>query len=149
MSVRSGVSADTIHLFEKAGLLSPVGSGKDPAYGEAELERVCYLREAMTLGLSLGEIREILAFRDHGQPPCEHSKTLLDRHVGEIADRIRFLERMRGEFQKLSRQARKLTLSRETSCHALEAPDPRRDTSAGHPSEGKGRDEIRIIELEP
>ncbi len=118
LSVRSGVPTDTIRSFEKAGLLSPVSSEKDRLYGEAELERVCYLREAVTLGLSLGEIREILAFRDRGQPPCEHAKRLLDHHAHKLGERVRFLERMKEEFQKLSRQARKLALSKETSCHA-------------------------------
>lgn len=151
LSVRSGVPPDTIRLFEQTGLLppDPASSGKHREYGEADLERVQYLREAVALGLSLGEIREILAFRDRGQTPCEHTKRLLEHHVAKLAERIRFLERMRGEFGKLGRQARKLRLSKETACHALEPADRRRDASAAHPSKGEGPDEIRIIELEP
>jgi MerR family copper efflux transcriptional regulator len=149
LSLRSGVPADTIRLFEKVGLLAPAGPAGDPDYGEAEFQQVCYLREALTLGLSLGEIREILAFRDRGQPPCEHTKRLLDHQMDKISEKVRLLERMQGEFQKMSRQTRKLTLSKETSCHTIDSSDPHRDAARGHPSGGKAPDEIRIIELEP
>jgi DNA-binding transcriptional MerR regulator len=40
-------------------------------YTQAEVGRLNFIRTAQRLGVRLDEIREILAFRDHGQPPCE------------------------------------------------------------------------------
>ena len=38
---------------------------------------------AQAAGLTLAEIRGVLAIRDAGQPPCQHVTTLIDHHLAQ------------------------------------------------------------------
>jgi MerR family transcriptional regulator, copper efflux regulator len=71
---RSGVTAKTIRYYEPIGLVEP--PARTPAgyrdYEPAALERLEFIRAAQAVGLTLGEIRSIIALRDGGQTPCGH-----------------------------------------------------------------------------
>jgi len=60
------------------------------------------------VGLTLGEIRQIIGFRDRGQTPCAHVATLLQRRAAELNARIAELERIRGDLEQLAQRARSL-----------------------------------------
>ncbi|MEO0917397.1 MAG: MerR family transcriptional regulator, partial [Pseudomonadota bacterium] len=61
MAARSGVPVSTIHFYEAEGLIE---SWRTPAnhrrYDRRELRRVAIARVALTVGVSLKEVREIL-----------------------------------------------------------------------------------------
>jgi len=81
-----------------------------------------FVRAAQSIGLSLGEIREILAVRDRGQIPCAHVARLIDWHA-ELAERIAALQRMRRDLERLARTARTVSperLRQATYCHLIE-----------------------------
>lgn len=102
---RAGVSSDTIRYYEKEGLLA------EPArthsgyrqYDEAAVERLHFIRGAQTLGLKLGDIKELLAIRDRGACPCGHTQRLLEQRVAEIDEEIRELRTLRRELQSMER----------------------------------------------
>lgn len=48
-------------------------------YDDAAVDRLGFVRAAQSVGLTLGEIREIVALRDRGETPCRHVTELLDR----------------------------------------------------------------------
>ncbi|MGH2683416.1 MAG: MerR family DNA-binding protein [Actinomycetota bacterium] len=54
--------------------------------------------------LSLGEIREIQAFRDRGEVPCAHAGSLIERHAHDLSERIAALDRMRRDLERLARR---------------------------------------------
>ncbi|MFF2506535.1 MerR family DNA-binding protein [Streptomyces sp. NPDC058067] len=56
-------------------------------------------------GLSLAEIRDVLAIRDGGHPPCGHVTELLDRHLADVEHRIAELEATRAMLRGLTRTA--------------------------------------------
>jgi DNA-binding transcriptional MerR regulator len=58
--------------------------------------------------LSLGEIRQVIALRDRGQPPCDHVYRLLPRRTAELNERIEDLQRLSRELQMLTKRARRL-----------------------------------------
>ncbi|MFJ6987196.1 MULTISPECIES: MerR family transcriptional regulator [unclassified Streptomyces] len=64
---RSGMTAGTLRFYEGAGLLAPgrTASGYR-AYGEDVLGRLAFIGAAKRLGLTLAEIRELLAVWDGG-----------------------------------------------------------------------------------
>ncbi len=121
---RAGVSAKAIRYYEQLGILVPPARTPSGyrAYDETVLGRLGFLRSAQALGLSLDEIRQIVAFRDGGMAPCEHVARLLRRHAAELEHRIAELERLRGELQRLAERAETLDPERcppESVCYVI------------------------------
>ena len=100
--------AKTIRYYEDIGLLPKPDRQPNGyrAYDDSACERLRFVKAAQAVGFSLGEIKEIVAFRDRGEEPCAHVLDLVDRRAGEIADRIAVLERMRGDLRRLASRAR-------------------------------------------
>lgn len=120
---RSGVNPTTIRYYEDIGLLrepdrTPSGY-RD--YTEAAIARLAFIRAAQSIGLSLGETREVLALKEHGEAPCPHVITLLEQHAAELEERIAALQRMRSELIGLAQQARRLPVRDDADfCHIIE-----------------------------
>ena len=84
--------------------------------------RLGFVRAAQAVGLSLGEIRQIIAFRDDGQAPCAHVTDLLQRHAADLDRRIRELQQLRGELEELAERATALDPEQcppERVCHII------------------------------
>jgi DNA-binding transcriptional MerR regulator len=90
------------------------------------LERLQFIKAAQAVGFTLGEIKEILAFRNRGETPCGHVANLMDQRVRTLSEHIRGLQRMRAELKTLVQKARSLPESQSgTFCHIIEsAPRP-------------------------
>jgi DNA-binding transcriptional MerR regulator len=99
LAARTGVRADTVRYYERAGLLpAPRRTGGDHRrYGPADVDRLLFIRGAQRLGLRLAEIRGLLAVRDTGTCPCEPTAGLLRRHVAEIEQEMTRLAALRAE----------------------------------------------------
>ncbi|TDD16812.1 heavy metal-responsive transcriptional regulator [Nonomuraea diastatica] len=107
LAAAAGLSAKTIRFYEQAGLLpapprTPAGYRDYPA--EAA-DRLAFIRDAQAAGLSLAEIRGVLAIRDAGQPPCRHVTTLIETHLGHVDQRIAELLATRTALQDLHQRA--------------------------------------------
>lgn len=94
---RVGVNTSTIRYYEEAGLLPE--PGRTPSgyreYDPSVVDRLSFIRAGQGVGLTLGELRDILQIRDAGEAPCHHVTELVDRRIGEIEERIRDLRRLR------------------------------------------------------
>jgi MerR family copper efflux transcriptional regulator len=80
------------------------------------------VRAAQALGLTLGEIRRIIAFRDDGAAPCAHVTALLQRRAAELHTRILELQQLRGELRQLAERAATLDPEQcppERICHVI------------------------------
>ena len=104
---RLGVTTKSIRFYESIGLLpdparTPSGYRR---YGEADAERLTFIKTAQRLGLSLDEIREIIAFRDRGERPCDYVADLLRRQVADLDGRIREMRTLRAELKSLEAKA--------------------------------------------
>jgi DNA-binding transcriptional MerR regulator len=104
---RSGVSAKTIRYYEDIGLLpAPQRSASGYRhYDDAVLERLAFVRAAQAVGLTLGEVRSIVALRDGGETPCGHVLDLLRARSAELDRRIAELRSLRGELRRLVERA--------------------------------------------
>src|SRR3546814_457103 len=74
LAARLAINTKTIRYYEGIGLLPPpdrTASGYR-AYDEDDVERLTFIKTAQRLGITLDEIREILAFRERGERPCEY-----------------------------------------------------------------------------
>jgi DNA-binding transcriptional MerR regulator len=107
LAAQTGVTAKTIRFWELTGLLA------DPArtpsgYRDFEpdaVNRLEFIRHAQTAGLTLAEIRQVLAISDDGQPPCSHVTELIHQHLTELDQRIRDLTKTRQLLGRLAERA--------------------------------------------
>ena len=107
LAALAGVSTKTLRYYEEIDLLpraerSPSGYRR---YTPELLERLSFIRAAQAVGLTLGEIREVVSFRDGGEPPCAQVLKLIERRRGELDVRIGELQGLRSELDRLARRA--------------------------------------------
>ncbi|RMF04486.1 MAG: heavy metal-responsive transcriptional regulator [Chloroflexi bacterium] len=106
----SGVPAKTIRFYEEAHLLPPAARAENGyrLYAAEDVERLRFIRSARGLDFSLDDLREVLALRDHGEPPCRAVVNLLQEKSAEIEARIEQLRRLQQELAQLQAQAAQL-----------------------------------------
>lgn len=110
IATRSGVSAKTIRYYEDIGLLQPpprTASGYRD-YEPTTVDRLAFVRAAQAVGLTLGEIRGIVALRDDGETPCNHVLGLLRDRAAELGRRISELRTLQSELKRLVTRAAQL-----------------------------------------
>ncbi len=116
------LTAKTIRYYEDIGLLPEPDRSANGyrSYDESACERLRFVKAAQAVGFSLGEIREIVAFRDRGEEPCAHVLDLVDRRARDIAERIAALERMRADLHRLASRAQSVPRHERSVCHLIE-----------------------------
>ncbi|MPY92531.1 MAG: MerR family DNA-binding protein [Acidimicrobiia bacterium] len=108
---RSGAPAKTLRYYEDIGLVDP--PARSPAgyrtYHDAVLDRLAFIRSSQALGLTLGEIRGIVALRDDdAAPPCGHVLDLLRARADDIERTIADLRALQSQLRRLVLRARRL-----------------------------------------
>lgn len=93
---RTGVQVETIRYYECEGLLPETArtEGNYRIYGEAHAERLSFVRNCRSLDMTLDEIRVLLRFKDSPEVKCDAVNTLLDEHIGHVANRIREMRQL-------------------------------------------------------
>jgi len=83
----------TIRYYESIGVL-PASARTESGYRiypEETVERLEFVLKAKALGLTLDEIRKILALHDKGAVPCEHTRNFIRLKQKEINEKIEAL----------------------------------------------------------
>jgi Cd(II)/Pb(II)-responsive transcriptional regulator len=101
---RTGCKVVTIRYYEKEGLLPapPRSEGNYRRYGEADGERLVFIRHCREYGMSLEDIRALLDFRDHPQRDCAWVDALIARHIDAVEAKIRSLDHLKGHLRQLA-----------------------------------------------
>ncbi|MGH9191666.1 MAG: heavy metal-responsive transcriptional regulator [Acidimicrobiales bacterium] len=107
---RSGVPVKTIRYYEDIGVLdSPERTSSGYRDYEAPaIDRLAFIRAAQAVGLTLGEIRQVVALRERGETPCTHVVALLEHRADEVGKRIAELQRVQGDLRRLAARAQRL-----------------------------------------
>ncbi|MEU8834892.1 heavy metal-responsive transcriptional regulator [Streptomyces sp900116325] len=107
LATASGLTTKTIRFYEQTGLLPapPRTPGGYRDYPEQTEARLAFIRDAQGAGLTLAEIRSVLALRDGGQAPCEHVAVLIDQRLADIERRMAELAKTRDALRGLARRA--------------------------------------------
>lgn len=106
---RLGTLADiepkTLRYYDRVGLVRPVTrtAAGYRVYSEEAVERLRFIRRAKALGLSLADIRRILAVLDEGAAPCSHVLALVGQNLTKVQAQIAQLERLRTDLRHLHR----------------------------------------------
>lgn len=93
----TGVDARTIRFYEAIGVLPPPARGRNGyrLYAGDALDMLRFIKQAQGLGLALAEIREIVAIRRGGRPPCSHVYQLLREKAAELDRKLRDIVMLR------------------------------------------------------
>ena len=103
LAKRAGVRAKTIRYYEAIALLPPPArqANNYRQYSAADVERVCFIRSARSLGFSLEEIATILAARDAGIAPCASVLATLEQQLKAIDRQITDMLALRNTLSSL------------------------------------------------
>ena len=100
----AGVGVETVRFYQRAGLLAepkrPVSGYRE--YGEADTQRIGFIKRAQTLGFSLEDIAGLL--RLNGPQTCSVTHDLALEKLHIVDDKIRSLESIRDALRQMVRQ---------------------------------------------
>lgn len=87
----TSTQVETVRYYEREGLLpTPARTdGNFRIYEGIHVERLSFIRHCRSLDMTLDEIRVLLRFKDAPAENCEDVNTLLEKHIGHVAARIR------------------------------------------------------------
>src|SRR5437667_1331009 len=102
LASRAGVTAKAIRFYERKRVLPPAKRAANGyrLYGNDAVEMLSFIKQATGLGLTLAEIREIIAIRQGGAPPCVHVRRLLRDKARDLDRKLRDLIDMRRQIRR-------------------------------------------------
>jgi DNA-binding transcriptional MerR regulator len=106
----TGVRTKTLRFYEESGVL-PVPDRDANGYRNYNSEfvdRINFVKDAQSAGLTLKEIAKILDLRDRGESTCHHTMDLLEAHLVDLDRQIVELERTRAQLKAMTRRAAQL-----------------------------------------
>ncbi len=107
LATQGDVSTKTVRYYESIGLMaepSRTDSGYRD-YRDADVERLCFIRDAQATGLALAEIQSVLELKDSGSNSCAHTRSLLERHLADVDNQIVRLTAAREELAAMAARA--------------------------------------------
>ena len=116
---RTNTKVQTIRYYEQIGLMREPGrsEGGQRRYGDADLDRLAFIRHARELGFTLEAIRELLDLVDNPDRPCAEADAIAQRQLVHVDRRIRRLEALKTE---LTRMIAECAGGRIAECRVIE-----------------------------
>jgi MerR family mercuric resistance operon transcriptional regulator len=101
LATAGGVGVETVRFYQRKGLLpTPTRAGSFRSYGEDDVRRLRFIREAQSAGFTLAEISELLAL-DAGEDRAR-VRTLASARIDALDEKIGELERARDALKRLA-----------------------------------------------
>lgn len=100
---QTGTKVNTIRFYEEAGLLpkaARTASGRR-IYGTDDVRRLTFIRRARSLGFGTDMIRSLLELGRQPERGCERARDIAVHHLAEVDARIRSLESLRTELDRM------------------------------------------------
>ncbi len=106
MARLTGNTLRTVRFYEESGILTPDrrSAGGHRLFGHKQLERLQFVSDMRTSGLSLDSIRAMLALKENaptGSAAAEQAARTLREHLGALDDKIALLKRVRDELRQV------------------------------------------------
>ena len=122
---RLDLNTQTIRYYERIGLLPEPERTESGyrAYGAEDERRLRFIKNARSAGLTLGEVKEVLAFHERGEAPCAYVTEAIARRAEEIERQIAELTKFKRELDRLHERAANLSAREprpEGYCHIIE-----------------------------
>lgn len=124
LAKRLELNPRTIRFYERIGVLPEPerNAAGYRLYSQADESRLRFIKAAQRTGLTLGEIKEVLALRDRGRPPCRYVAGVIDQRLGEINQRVAELRALKRELNELRDRMRREGVAERDGqfCHYIE-----------------------------
>ncbi|MGR3550315.1 MerR family transcriptional regulator [Pseudooceanicola sp.] len=135
LAKRTGTKVQTIRYYEQIALMPKPGrsEGGQRRYGEAELDRLAFIRHSRQLGFSLEAIRELLDLSDSPERSCAKVDAVTQKHLRDVEARIARLEALRIELQRMISEC---SADRVADCRILEVLRDHEECLADHDRPG-------------
>ena len=103
LSRRTAVKVPTIRYYEQIGLLpaAPRTDSNRRLYGQAEVDRLNFIRHSREVGFEIENIREFLAMSEQPQSSCHKVDSIANSHLIEIDRRIASLTTLKAELARM------------------------------------------------
>ena len=105
LSRRTGVKVPTIRYYEQMGLLAAPErtEGNQRRYGNAELERLGFIRHARDLGFSIEAISALIELQEHPDRSCSEANAIANDQLQAVKSKITRLKRLERELARIAR----------------------------------------------
>lgn len=93
MATLTGVSADTLRYYERAGLIARVtrNAGNQRRYQQSDVEWIRFLLRLRETGMPIAGMRRYAALRERGESTVAERMELLHDHQQRLRDQLRVL----------------------------------------------------------
>lgn len=118
------LNPQTLYFYERIGLIPPPQRTESGyrLFSQHDVDRLAFIARAKTLGLSLDEIKDILALKDGRSLTCQAMHDRLGAKLTQIEQQIQQLQALQGELQPLLERCQ--AANPNNTCIVLEAsPD--------------------------
>lgn len=104
LSAKTGVKVPTIRYYESIGIIGPVGrsAGNQRRYGQAELDRLRFVRHARDLGFGLDAISVLTSLQDTPDRPCAEAGEIAQGQLADIRRKIQQLTALEAELSRIA-----------------------------------------------
>jgi len=98
------VKVPTIRYYEARGLLAPPrrSSGNQRRYGQADVERLGFIRHARELGFPLAAIAQLIELQDHPDRTCAAATHIARDQLNATREKIRRLRALEAELARIT-----------------------------------------------
>lgn len=126
LSNATGTKPVTIRFYEKSGLLGKPDrtGGNYRAYGQADLDRLSFIRRARNLGFSIEQVRALLTLSDDAKQDCARVDEIAGEHLREVERKLADLKALRRELKAVITSCSGGTVG---DCRIIETLAPRVD----------------------
>lgn len=103
----TGLTPKTIRYYELHGLIEEPERAESGYryFGSDDVDRLEFIKKAKRLGLSLEEIKDVLAIHRQKQAPCVHVLAVLDQKLEQVDTVLRDLSKFRQELASLRQES--------------------------------------------
>lgn len=93
----AGMTPKALRFYEEQGILPPARRGANGyrQYGNDSVARLDFIARGRAAGLSVSQLRSILAVREPGNAPCAHVRDVLAGQLAELDSKIAELTALR------------------------------------------------------
>jgi DNA-binding transcriptional MerR regulator len=125
---RAGIGAKAIRFYEAKGVIPRPARGENGyrLYGPETVDVLRFIKQAQGLGLTLDEIKEIVAIRQGGRAPCTHVHQLLHSKAAELDRKLKDLLMLRQRLRQSLGAWAQRPRGRGTVCPHIETSGGRR-----------------------
>lgn len=101
LATTAGVNVETVRFYQRKGLLTEPDRphGGIRRYGDAEVNRIKFVKSAQRLGFSLDEVAELLKLDDGTH--CDEARGLAERKLADVRSKLEDLRRIESTLDAL------------------------------------------------